>query len=105
MEPWGFEPQIQPCHGRVIPFHYGPDKSKDSLEWKRVKVLADERRVANSRRNGSGWHGDFSDVARPGRLGDKTVVLVMRRLQQRSGLDGPAAADVETLDDDVGVVG
>src|SRR5690349_17628971 len=24
MEPWGFEPQIQPCHGRVIPFHYGP---------------------------------------------------------------------------------
>jgi hypothetical protein len=25
MEPWGFEPQIQPCHGRVIPFHYGPD--------------------------------------------------------------------------------
>ncbi len=24
VEPWGFEPQIQPCHGRVIPFHYGP---------------------------------------------------------------------------------
>ena len=29
MEPWGFEPQIQPCHGRVIPFHYGPgDRSR-----------------------------------------------------------------------------
>src|SRR6476646_266011 len=25
MEPWGFEPQIPPCHGGVIPFHYGPD--------------------------------------------------------------------------------
>ena|ERR1700733_569148 len=24
MEPWGFEPQILPCHGSVIPFHYGP---------------------------------------------------------------------------------
>jgi hypothetical protein len=24
MEPWGFEPQIPPCHGGVIPFHYGP---------------------------------------------------------------------------------
>ena len=28
MEPWGFEPQIQPCHGRVIPFHYGPGIDK-----------------------------------------------------------------------------
>src|SRR5438270_193574 len=24
LEPWGFEPQILPCHGSVIPFHYGP---------------------------------------------------------------------------------
>src|SRR3954463_262197 len=24
LEPWGFEPQIPPCHGGVIPFHYGP---------------------------------------------------------------------------------
>src|SRR4051794_28695038 len=29
MEPWGFEPQIQPCHGRVIPFHYGPGIAPD----------------------------------------------------------------------------
>src|SRR3954468_9201028 len=26
MEPWGFEPQIPPCHGGVIPFHYGPER-------------------------------------------------------------------------------
>ena len=25
VELWGFEPQIQPCHGRVMPFHYSPE--------------------------------------------------------------------------------
>src|SRR5271156_1091003 len=25
LEPRGFEPRIQPCHGRVMPFHYGPE--------------------------------------------------------------------------------
>ena len=24
VEPRGFEPRIPPCHGGVIPFHYGP---------------------------------------------------------------------------------
>ena len=31
LEPWGFEPQIPPCHGGVIPFHYGPGCSAFTL--------------------------------------------------------------------------
>src|SRR5687767_4734603 len=53
MEPWGFEPQIQPCHGRVIPFHYGPGRyrsrktlslrisvSRSSASWAAGRGLA-----------------------------------------------------------------
>src|SRR5215211_2932310 len=43
MEPWGFEPQIQPCHGRVIPFHYGPGLFKN-------RVRNPKRRAAQVKR-------------------------------------------------------
>jgi hypothetical protein len=31
MESSGFEPEIPPCHGGVIPFHYDPDPSDISI--------------------------------------------------------------------------
>jgi hypothetical protein len=40
MEPWGFEPQISPCHGDVIPFHYGPENTCQSI-WRRFRVKRD----------------------------------------------------------------
>src|ERR1700722_5023763 len=51
MEPWGFEPQIQPCHGRVIPFHYGPgfsinlseDRWESSLPVNKVRTTMANR--------------------------------------------------------------
>src|SRR5688572_5147026 len=54
MEPWGFEPQIQPCHGRVIPFHYGPGivvlVQKSTPPGGRVKTRA--QRVSRQQLNG-----------------------------------------------------
>src|SRR5687768_16325351 len=41
MEPWGFEPQIQPCHGRVIPFHYGPGIGGKHFIRRRCSVKVD----------------------------------------------------------------
>src|SRR5437773_331858 len=35
MEPWGFEPQISPCHGDVIPFHYGPETKRPNVLYVR----------------------------------------------------------------------
>src|SRR3954447_11224076 len=42
MEPRGFEPRIQPCHGRVIPFHYGPGISA-GIEFSVGNTLRDWR--------------------------------------------------------------
>ncbi len=40
MELRGFEPRIQPCHGRVIPFHYSPEgECNFSRGVRRVKLL------------------------------------------------------------------
>ena len=33
MELRGFEPRIQPCHGRVIPFHYSPEGIGEISDW------------------------------------------------------------------------
>src|SRR5690349_5702922 len=52
LEPWGFEPQILPCHGSVIPFHYGPgDGSANAMRGcGGVKIVRPARRQVRDSR-------------------------------------------------------
>src|SRR2546423_10383748 len=63
VEPWGFEPQISPCHGDVIPFHYGPADRSGALRGAReFKTLAARGLVSSGRACGDrlGWRGAIS---------------------------------------------
>lgn len=65
MEPWGFEPQIQPCHGRVIPFHYGPgmpDCQMYESSRRKDRVKRCERRLGggNGEQAGAGVRGGIA---------------------------------------------
>ena len=74
MEPWGFEPQIQPCHGRVIPFHYSPEGA--------VATLTAAGRVSS---NVAGQKGGAVGGERSGKASLKTLRSEMSRSWIRAG--------------------
>src|SRR5665213_3379871 len=80
MEPWGFEPQILPCHGSVIPFHYGPACFVAS----RTNLLAVERL---SRSSGRRWLVFTENINEQRRLVRAAAVLYVSDIfATRSGL-------------------
>ena len=79
MEPWGFEPQILPCHGSVIPFHYGPARNR-----------ADGETLA-------GW-GEVSSEARLAPAGSQGN-RILRRAAPNSSPGTPGEVRVRVLID------